>query len=180
MFIKFILYRPLLKKCLYDKHARYSLAMCGFKGWNLCGCAIFFGEWNISFHSMAFFFRQKTIFLKRYRVIFKKNVLLSKKGHLKHFFCEWFFSFKWNAMHFRRKTQGLFWKKQLTTGSLLYALYFKNNIVVLFFFLIDIFIKHISSNRCMFRYRIIHQAAVIRLNHKNSIVAEYETQLVAE
>jgi hypothetical protein len=70
----------------------------------------FFGEWNISFHSMAFFFRQN-IFLKQYRIIFKKHVLLSKKGQLKHLFCEWFFlqmkcdAFpKENARTFPKKT----------------------------------------------------------------------------
>ena len=36
-----------LRKCLYDKHARYSLGMCNvpFKGWRLLGCAIFFFWW---------------------------------------------------------------------------------------------------------------------------------------
>lgn len=154
MFIKFILYNPLLKKCLYDKHARYSLAMCNFDGWNLCGCAIFLV--SETFPSIQWrSFSDKTFFLKQYRIIFKKHVLLSKKGQLKHLFCEWFFlqmkcdAFpKENARTFPKKTRYYFF---LSTGSLLYALYFKYNIAVSFFFY-----KHIiSSNRCMFRYRII-------------------------
>ena len=136
MFIKFILYNPLLKKCLYDKHARYSLAMCNFDGWNLCGCAIFF--WWVK-HFLPFngdLFQTKHFF-ETVSHHFQKTCITFKKGQLKHLFCEWFFlqmkcdAFpKENARTFPKKTRYFF----LSTGSLLYALYFKYNIAVPFFF----------------------------------------------
>lgn len=50
----------------------------------------FFGEWNISFHSMALFFRQKTFFWNSI-ASFSKNMYYCQKRATETFFCEWFF-----------------------------------------------------------------------------------------
>lgn len=153
MFIKFILYNPLLKKCLYDKHTRYSLAMCNFDGWNLCGCAIFFWwvKHFLPFNGVLF---QTKHFFETVSHHFQKTCITFKKRATETFIL-WVI-FPSNEMRcisegkrkdFSEKNTFFF----LSTGSLLYALYFKYNIAVSFFFN-----KHIiSSNRCMFRYRII-------------------------
>lgn len=137
MFIKFILYNPLLKKCLYDKHARYSLAMCNFDGWNLCGCAIFLVsetfpsiQWR-SFSDRKHFFETVSHHFQKTCITFKKRATET--------FILWVI-FPSNEMRcisegkrkdFSEKNTLFFF---LSTGSLLYALYFKYNIAVSFFF----------------------------------------------
>ena len=102
-----------LRKCLYDKHAQYSLGMCNFplKGWRPLGCAMFFFWWVkqfLQFNGIPFQINCNWASSTGVSYSFRRiGATFKHKGQLRQFsfWCEAFPSNEWDVFSKERTLQ---------------------------------------------------------------------------